>query len=195
MKAAEEIQLLLEGNQRWLKGQVIRPNQDNARRAELAGGQNPFAAVFSCVDSRVPPELVFDRGLGDLFVIRTAAHVVDDAALGSIEFGVEELRIPLILVMGHKRCGAVSATVAAEESRTDPPGKIARLVDAIRSAVAQARGQSGDLVENSVREHVKNSVTALGASPLLNAALRRGGIKIVGARYDLDSGGVEIIAP
>src|SRR5450432_2801977 len=116
------LELLQAGNHRFQEGKVIWPNQTRARRIAVARKQNPFAIVFSCVDSRVPPELVFDRGLGDIFTIRTAAHVIDQAALGSLEFGVAELHIPLLMVLGHERCGAVTATITAVDTHKDPPG-------------------------------------------------------------------------
>jgi carbonic anhydrase len=107
MTADETWAKLAAGNKRWVDMQPGRPNQTKARRDEVAKGQHPYAVVFSCIDSRVPPEMVFDVGLGDLFVIRTAGHVIDEAALGSIEFGVEEFHIPLVVVLGHQKCGAV----------------------------------------------------------------------------------------
>lgn len=116
----DALRRLLEGNERFRTNAAVHVHQDRERRDEVAGSQEPFAIILSCVDSRVPPEVVFDRGLGDLFVIRTAGHVVDDVVMGSIEFGAEELHIPLIMVMGHERCGAVKATLAAvnEESES-----------------------------------------------------------------------------
>jgi carbonic anhydrase len=150
--------------------------------------------IFSCVDSRVPPELVFDRGIGDLFVIRTAGHVIDNAALGSIEFGAEELHIPLIVVLGHERCGAVSATVEATAPgmSAEAPGQIGTLVEAIRPAVDQVRDRPGDVLDNAVRANVELTVAALRARSSLLEEAAHHGLVIVGARYDLDTGGVEI---
>jgi carbonic anhydrase len=127
----EALTRLQEGNQRYVALQATHPNQTGGRRSELAQSQKPFAIVFGCVDSRAAPELVFDRGLGDLFVIRTAGHVLDNAALGSIEFGVAELKIPLLMVLGHERCGAVSATIEAVEKHAEAPDQIAALVKGI----------------------------------------------------------------
>ena len=158
----------------------------------MAQGQKPFAIVFGCVDSRVPPELVFDRGLGDVFVIRTAGQVLDDAGLGSIEFGVEELGIPLVMVLGHEKCGAVAATIEAVEHNAEAPGHIGALVEGIRPAVEQVKGQPGDLLDNAVRANVELTVRQLKTSPILAEALETGHIKIVGARYDLDTGVVEV---
>jgi carbonic anhydrase len=191
----EALQLLVEGNQRWAAGLSERPNQDLERRAELATGQQPFAIVFSCVDSRVPPELVFDRGLGDLFVVRTAGQVIDDTALGSIEFGVEELHIPLVLVMGHERCGAVAATLEAIDHEAEPPGRIGTLVAGIRPAVEATRGLPGDPLDNAVRENTRSAAHCLrGARPILDELVSHGSVMVVGGRYDLRTGLVEIIA-
>ena len=191
----EALHELLEGNQRYVEGRATRPNQDGSRRVEVAAGQHPFALIFSCVDSRVPPEIVFDRGLGDLFVIRTAAHVVDGAALGSIEYGVEELHVPLVVVMGHERCGAVVASIEAVDAGARAPGDIATLVEGIRPSVDAARGLPGDRTDNTVRANVQRTVQRLDASPILHEAWVAGHLKIVGARYELDSGLVEVITP
>jgi len=191
----EALRMLVEGNQRWVVGTPAHPDQSVDRRAQLTSGQQPFAVVFSCVDSRVPPELVFDQGLGNVFVIRTAAHVIDNAALGSIEYGVEELHIPLIVVMGHQRCGAVVASVEAVEQNAHAPGQIDALVNGIRPAVEEAHHMEGDVVDNAVRAHTAMTVAALKAShPILAEHVEHGDLKIVGARYDLGTGMVDIIA-
>jgi carbonic anhydrase len=172
-----------------------RPNQSEQRRTAVADGQQPFAVVFSCIDSRVPPELVFDRGLGDMFVVRTAGHVLDSAALGSIEYGVEELHVPLILVLGHERCGAVVASMEAVAHEAQAPGQIGAVVDRIRPAIEQTHGWPGDDIDNVVRMHTELTVAALHASePILAPAVAAGSLKIVGARYDLDTGVVELLA-
>ena len=151
--------------------------------------------VFSCVDSRVPPEIVFDRGLGDLFVIRTAGHVVDDAALGSIEFGAEELHIPLVLVLGHERCGAVAATLDAIEAGARPHGRIGAIVDGIQPAVTEVQGYPGDILDNAVRANIRLTILRLEESAILGGARQAGQLRIVGGRYDLDTGEVEITVP
>src|SRR5207253_3201890 len=145
----------------WAATQLDRPNQSVERRTAMAGGQQPFAIVFSCIDSRVPPELVFDRGLGDMFVVRTAAHVVDNAALGSIEFGVEELQVPLVVVLGHENCGAVIATIETIEHDEIAPGHISALVDGIRPAVNSAHDRPGDSTDNVVRANTELVVASL----------------------------------
>lgn len=131
----EALTRLVEGNLRFASGASKPINESADRRTKVVERQRPFATIFSCVDSRVPPELVFDRGLGDLFVIRTAGHVVDQAVMGSLEYGAYELEIPLLLVLGHKKCGAVKATMEAVDSNAKVEGSIAYLVEAIRPAV------------------------------------------------------------
>jgi carbonic anhydrase len=190
--ADEALQRLLEGNQRYAANRSTDLNESQSRRAELAMGQSPFATIFSCVDSRVPPELIFDRGLGDLFVIRTAGQVIDKAVLGSLEFGVAELKIPLLMVLGHEKCGAVKATVEAVENNAEAEAEINWLVDGIRPAVAAAKGQSGDLLDNAVKANVGLTVERLKGSPILSEAISKGELKIVGGLYDLDTGIVEI---
>ena len=164
-------------------------------RVTIAQHQHPFAVIFGCADSRVPPEIIFDQGLGDLFVIRVAGHVLDAAALGSIEYAAVELGVPLVMVLGHQRCGAVKAAVEAVERGSTVPGHMPTLVDAIRPAVAKAKGSPGDLLDNAVRAHVAVVVGQLQSSePILAALVRANKVKIVGARNDLDSGVVEIVA-
>src|SRR5687768_517168 len=186
--ADEALQRLLEGNQRYVANRSTDLNESQSRRAEVAKGQSPFATIFSCVDSRVPPELVFDRGLGDLFVIRTAGQVLDHAVLGSLQFGVAELRTPLLVVLGHEKCGAVTATVEAVEHNATAEADLTSIVDGIRPAVEQVRGKPGDLLDNAVRANVDNVVQRLREAAVLKDAVERGELKIVGARYDLDSG-------
>ena len=191
----EALELLLAGNRRWVSGEVRHPHQSSHRRAIVAQGQRPLAAVFSCIDSRVPPELVFDRGLGDIFVIRTGAHAVDNVALGSVEFGPDELQTPLILVLGHERCGAITATInAIQQHHGQAPGHIQDLVNALRPAYELARRASGDLVDNMVRAQTRLTVARLKHDQVLAERLRAGALAIVGARYDLDTGRVDVIA-
>ncbi|MEP7190236.1 MAG: carbonic anhydrase [Roseiflexaceae bacterium] len=188
----QALQRLLEGNQRYAAAKPAYPNLTVDRRTQLAQGQHPFSIVFSCVDSRVPPELLFDRGLGDLFVIRTAGHVLDDAVLGSIEYGVAELGIPLILVLGHEKCGAVKATLEAVEHHTTAPDRIQSLVRSITPAIEQSKGQPGDALDNAVLANTTLTVGRLQATPLLADVVGKGRLKIIGGRYDLDSGTVVI---
>jgi carbonic anhydrase len=143
----EALTRLIEGNLRFASGASKPINETAERRVKVAERQRPFATIFTCVDSRVPPELVFDRGLGDLFVIRTAGNVVDSAVMGSLEYGAYELEIPLLLVLGHKKCGAVKATIETVASKGKAEGSIAYLVEAIRPAV---EGEKMALVEPTV---------------------------------------------
>jgi carbonic anhydrase len=189
----QALQRLMEGNQRYVASKTLPLNESESRRTEVAQGQHPFATVFSCVDSRVPPELVFDRGLGDLFVIRTAGHVIDKAVLGSLEFAVAELHIPLMMVLGHEKCGAVKATVEAVEKNAHAEADIDWLVEGIRPAVEKSKGTPGDALDNAVKANIELTVERLKASPILSEAIGTGQLKIVGARYDLDTGSVEMV--
>ena len=141
----------------------------------------------------MPPELVFDRGLGDLFVIRTAGHVIDEAVLGSLEFGVAELQIPLLMVLGHAKCGAVKATIEAVEQNAEAPASIGYLVDGIKPALELAAAQPGDALDNAVNANVVLTVKRLQETPILAEAVAQGQLLIVGARYNLESGSVALI--
>lgn len=191
---AKEWQQLLDGNARFISGKAQHPHQDAVRIAETANGQKPFAIVVGCADSRTAPELLFDQGLGDLFVVRLAGNIVDAAALGSIEFAVAKLGARLIVVLGHEKCGAVSAAVDAVKGAAAPPGHIGAIVDAIRPAAASVHGHEGDEVDNAVKANVQHVVERLKkASPVLTPYLQSGELTVVGARYDLDQGKVEQI--
>lgn len=188
----EAIARLMDGNTRYLYHQTVWPDQTRERRAQVAQGQKPFAAILGCSDSRVSPELLFDQGLGDLFVIRVAGNVFDNQALGSMEYAVEVLGVPLVVVLGHERCGAVKETVEIVEHGGSAPGHIGSLIEAIRPAVEKVHGQAGDELDNAVRANVELSVEKLKASePILAEKVKAGKIKIVGGRYDLDEGRVE----
>jgi len=192
----EMLNVLMEGNQRWVLGQLEHPDQTVERRLALAPHQDPFAVVFSCIDSRVPPEIIFDRGIGDLFVLRTGGQALDEqVVLGSIEFGpagYEQAR--LIVVLGHERCGAVIAAIEAIQSGVLAPGHIQAVVDALHPAYEVAVRQPGDLVENMVRAQVRLTVDRLKADPLIADLISDHGLLVVGGRYGLESGKVEIIA-
>jgi carbonic anhydrase len=185
--------LLKKGNRRFVSDSAECLKNLQARRVEIAGGQTPVAAVVACSDSRVPPELLFGRGLGELFVIRDAGNTVDTVGLGSIQYAVEHLGVPLVVVLGHRRCGAVQAAVAVVQENATFPGSIGQMVEPIVPAVLQARSQEGDLVENAVRENVRRTVTRLRTStePILLKPLHEARLRIVGARYDLDDGNVD----
>lgn len=187
MTGQDALNKLTAGNQRYLKGNPEHPHQTLERRGDLAGGQQPFACILSCADSRVPPEIVFDRGLGDLFVLRVAGNVVNDMIVGSLEYAVEHLGAELIVVMGHKRCGAVAAAVQGEEA----PGKIGGLILAIQPAVEAVKGRTGDVADAAGRENVRRGVNQLkAAAPVLSEKVNSGQLQIAGAFYDLDTGEV-----
>jgi carbonic anhydrase len=190
VEADRALQMLTEGNGRFVAGRRMVRDEPK-RRQELATSQAPIAVIVSCSDSRVPPELVFDQGLGDLFDVRTAGHVVGDMELGSIEYAAEHLGTRLVVVLGHARCGAVTAAVSGGEA----PGHIPAVVKAIAPAVAETKSHPGDAVENAVRANVRDTVRALRSSdPVLSHLVHDGKLKIVGGRYDLDTGRVEFLA-
>lgn len=184
---------ILRGNRRYARDTMAHPRVGAARRGELAYEQHPVAAVLACGDSRVPPELVFDAGLGDLFTVRSAGHVLDDAITGSVEFAVDKLEVPLVFVLGHERCGAVQATVESMASGDEPPGRMATLVRAIAPAVERARGLPGDPVDNAVVINTGMVAEVLRGNPLLAHRIRAGRLAVVGGRYDLDTGIVTVL--
>ena len=210
---AEAISRLKEGNERYTRGNPQYPHEsseerrqlatnsyENAslifpdmtkRREELAKSQHPFAVVLGCADSRVPPEIVFDQGLGDLFVLRVAGNVIDDHSLGSIEYAVDHLAVRLLVVLGHQRCGAVKAAKETIAAKGKAPAHIQSLVTAIQPAVeATAKGD----LEATVRENVKNVVQALRSSaPVLKAKVDSGELNVVGAYYSLETGSVAFL--
>lgn len=191
----QALELLMAGNRRWVTGQVTHPRQSVKRRVALRHEQQPFATVFSCIDSRVPPELVFDRGIGDLAVIRTGAQVLDEGVvLGSVEFTPDHLETPLILVMGHQRCGAVNAAIHTIESGGTAPGHIQSIVDALRPAYHVAVRQPGALLDNMVRAQTRLTVARIRTDPLIREFVARGELTVRGGYYSLDSGAVSIIA-
>jgi carbonic anhydrase len=190
MSAEDTVNKLLEGNKRFITGGALHPNQSSDRRVELAKGQKPIAAVLTCSDSRVSPEIIFDQGLGDLFVLRVAGNVVNDMFLGTLEYAVEVLNVNLIIVLGHSSCGAVSATVKGGT----PPGHIGSLVDAIKPALDRLNQDVPDRVNVVAKENVKIVVEKLKSEgPLLGARFEKGDINVVGAFYDLNNGQVEVI--
>jgi carbonic anhydrase len=187
----DALKKLMEGNQRYIEQKRTFPDQGRSRILEVAKGQHPFAIVLGCSDSRVAPEIIFDQGLGDLFDIRVAGNFIDNVVLGNMEYAAVELGTPLLVILGHERCGAVKAALDGKSV----PGHIGSLVAAIKPAVYATKGQPGDPWDNAVRANVKMTVNKLKAlSPILAKAVKAGTLKVVGARYDLDSGGVEIIA-
>jgi carbonic anhydrase len=185
------LERLIVGNRRYVADQLERPNQNPARRAEVARGQKPFAAILSCSDSRVPSEIIFDCGLGDLFIVRTAGHALESVVCGSLEYGAAYLEIPLILVLGHSRCGAVTSVV---ERGADLPGEMRSLGVYIKAALDHAQDQPGDLLANTIRSNTELTVNELQqAEPFLRDRVEAGRLMIVGAYYDLESGEVTLL--
>ncbi|GER23851.1 carbonic anhydrase 2 [Zafaria cholistanensis] len=186
---------LREGNDRFVSGNSAHPNQDASRRQSLAGQQNPFAVIFGCSDSRLAAEIIFDVGLGDVFVVRTAGHVIDDAVLGSLEYSVAVLNVPLIIVLGHDSCGAVSATVDAFETGAMPPGFIRDLVERITPSVITAHRNGVQDVNGNVVEHVQQTTQRLvDASKIISAAVDGGRTAVIGATYRLAEGKAEMVS-
>lgn len=198
LTADQALELLKKGNEEYLSDNAAQ-RKTRERRQEIARGQAPFAVFVSCSDSRVPPEILFNRSLGELFIIRNAGNTVDTAALGSIEYGVAMLGAPLVVVLGHERCGAVDAAISVAEKNTSLPGSLGPMIEPIIPAVLVAKG-SGDLkgeelLDAAVRENVRRVVNRLKTSPaILQEHVKGGKVKVVGARYDLDDGKVDFFA-
>ena len=191
--ASEGLQRLIDGNKRYVAGELTAFDDLAADREATASGQSPFAIIVSCADSRVPPELIFDETVGELFVVRTAGQVIDEAARSSITFGVAVLQAPLIVVMAHSGCGAVAAAIAALDG--DPiPGFAYRFAEAIAPAVQEVRGDEGDLLDNAIRANITLGVERLStAEPDLAPVITDGAVTITGAYYDLASGEVSFL--
>src|SRR5256885_8622436 len=210
---AEAMSRLKEGNRRYTSGNQQHPHESSEertymatnsyenlgmtaaeaakRRAELTKSQHPFAIVLGCADSRIPPEIAFDQGLGDLFVVREAGNVIDDHSLGSIEYAVDHLAVRLIVVLGHQRCGAVKAAKETIAAKTEAPAHIQSLVTAIQPAVEAT--VHGDL-ETTVKANVKDVVQALRSStPVLKPNVDSGELRVLGAYYSLDTGAVSFL--
>ena len=181
---------LLAGNARFASGSVAHPNQGSGRRAEVAKGQKPFAIVVGCADSRTSPEVVFDQGLGDVFVTRLAGSIVDDAALGSIEYAIAHLGASVIVVLGHERCGAVDAAMKGGSV----PGKIGAVVRPILPAVRAVKKSATPTLDAAIDENARRVAAGLaGRSKIVADAVKAGNLKITAARYDLDSGRVTLV--
>jgi carbonic anhydrase len=186
--AEAALQELLDGNARFASGSPAHPNRDAARREGLVAGQQPFAAVVACSDSRVPPELLFDRGFGDLFVVRVAGNVVDRAALGSIEYAALHLHVPLIMVLGHSGCGAVTAVLSDAEFE----GELLAVAELLRPAVDICAGESD--VDSVAKANATLTAEWLARrSVLLGDVVRSGETKIVAAFYDMTTGRVSVL--
>lgn len=191
----EALALLREGNDRFVRGEPRHPHLGKDWRERLEDGQKPFATILGCSDSRVPPELLFDQGFGDLFVIRVAGNVVDTDVTGSVEYGVDHLKTKLVVVMGHEGCGAVTAALQAEQDLQKEPNEIRALVAKIKPATVavDANAAFSERLQQSVEANVHASVRQLQRVPDLAAAERRGDTKIIGCVYDLASGRVRTL--
>jgi carbonic anhydrase len=191
---AEVLRALMEGNKRFMSGQTTAPRRQPSDFAATAAAQRPQAVIVGCADSRVPPEILFDLGIGDLFVVRVAGNVVGGSGVvvkGSIEYAVAELSVPVIMVLGHSGCGAVKAALKHIQSSDQLPGAIRGLVDLLRPVVTRVAGRPGDPLENAIRANVVASVERLkGLTPILAPAVEKGTLHVVGAVYDLRSGSV-----
>jgi len=187
MNSEQALLRLKEGNERFVAKRYTHPNQSAERQAEVVKGQHPFAAILTCSDSRVPPEILFDQGIGDLFINRVAGNILTEEIMGSIEYAAEHLGVPLVLVLGHQKCGAVQAAVKGGEA----PGKIRKLMEALEPALRKAKSLSGDLVENTVRVNVEQIVDQLKKSePIMAELLHEGKVRVVGGYYSLETGRV-----
>jgi carbonic anhydrase len=180
---------LREGNERFVSGESSHPNQDASRRSSLVEHQHPFAVIFGCADSRLAAEIIFDLGLGDAFVVRTAGQVIDDAVLGSLEYSISVLGVPLIVVLGHDSCGAVIATKSAVDTGQMPVGFIRDLVERITPSVLTARRNGQEDVNDMVVEHVKQTSQRLvDSSRVISAAIDSGQAAVIGLSYRLAEG-------
>ncbi|WP_329493829.1 carbonic anhydrase [Kitasatospora herbaricolor] len=185
---------LLAGNQRFVAGASEHPNQDAARRTETAPAQSPFAVLFGCSDSRLAAEIIFDRGLGDLFVVRTAGHVLGPEVLGSIEYGVSVLGSPLVVVLGHDACGAVAATRAAIADGTTAGGYVRDVVEKVTPSVLAARAAGHTEDADYIAEHIRHTVDLLlDRSRALAEAVQAGRVAVVGLSYRLADGTAHLV--
>jgi carbonic anhydrase len=182
---------LIAGNSRFVEGKSLRPRQDYQTIKKLENGQQPFAVIVGCSDSRVPNEIIFDQGLGDLFIIRTAGQVSADASYASMEYATQFLKSKLIVVLGHTECGAVSAAV---KDMQNPPGHISTLINSIKPAAIKTANQTGSIINNAVRQNVLDQVQNLrNLTPILNQKYETKEILIVGAVYDIHTGKIEFL--
>jgi carbonic anhydrase len=190
LNVQQSLKKLLDGNKRCVVCKQQNPRQDARRRKEVSKGQKPFAVIVGCSDSRIPPELIFDQGLGDLFVVRLAGNIVDALALGSIEYAVEHLDTKLVVVLGHGKCGAVTAATKGP----DAPGHVGAIVKAIQPAVKKVQKMPGDLVDNAIRANASLVVNKIRSSkPILAEMVNKGEIEVIGAYYNIETGAVELL--
>jgi carbonic anhydrase len=181
---------LLQGNKRFSSQKVKQPNRGSFRLREVASGQKPFAAILGCADSRVPSEIIFDQGLGDLFVVRVAGNVATPEEIGSLEYGTLVLGAKVILVLGHQKCGAVKAAM----DKKPVPGQIGSVLQHIKLLEVASKNEMGDLLKATTIANVKNQIATIKASPVVTDLIKSGKLKIIGGFYDLDTGVVTQIA-
>lgn len=188
--ATDALEKLIQGNERYVESQTVCHEDWSAKRVALAGKQTPFAIILSCSDSRVPPEIIFDQSLGDLFIVRVAGNIVDDFAIGSIEYGVNILGAKLILVLGHANCGAVDAALKGVHF----DNHIQEIVTAIEPAVRSTKGKEENLLEMTIKANVKHVENLLRKSkPVLAKAIKNKSVHLCGGYYNLESGKVEVL--
>ncbi|WP_030486411.1 carbonic anhydrase [Micromonospora chokoriensis] len=194
-KPARAYAELVAGNQRFVGGAPRHPNQDAGHRAAVADGQHPFAVIVGCSDSRLAAEIIFDRGLGDLFVVRTAGHTAGPEVLGSVEYAVTVLGTPLVVVLGHDSCGAVQAARESTATGTAPSGHLRAVVDAVLPSLRRAEAEGVDDIDGIVDIHIAHTVeTLLGQSPVLADEVAQGRCAVVGVSYRLAAGVVRPVA-
>ena len=185
---------LMKGNARYVQG-VSRRHDFKAEREVLVGGQNPYAGILSCADSRIAPEYAFDSGRGDLFVCRVAGNFANDDTIASLEYASAILNVPLFMVLGHEACGAVDATIKSLKDNTTLPGHLPSLVSNLAPAVKAVKDKPGDLLANATRQNVIDNVAKLkAATPILSAAVEQGKLKVAGGIYRLGDGRVDMVA-
>ncbi|MEW1822594.1 carbonic anhydrase [Arthrobacter sp. NPDC080031] len=195
MSTYQAWQRLLDGNDRFVTGDSLHPNQNASRRTELVHTQNPFAVIFGCADSRLAAEIIFDVGLGDVFVVRTAGHVIDDAVLGSLEYAISVLHVPLIVVLGHDNCGAVTAAKDAVETGDAPQGHIRDLVERITPSVLKSMREDKTDLNDMVVEHVKETVRRpMDSSRVIFDAVDNYSTALVGLAYQLEEGRAGLVS-
>ena len=187
ISSATALQQLLDGNLRYVKGELLHPNRGFLRRQETAEAQKPFAIVLGCADSRVAPEILFDQGIGDIFTVRVAGNVAGLFEMDSVAFAVTHFESPIIMVLGHKNCGAVRAVVDGDTKGIEP------IAELIQPAVERSKDQPGDRLENSVKMNVQLVVEQLKNNKEIAEAIKQQKVKVVGGYYDLESGQVEVL--
>lgn len=188
----EALQKLMDGNKRYVSGSLMQKDIGETKRKELAKGQKPFAIVLTCSDSRVPPEILFDQGLGDIFIIRVAGNVVDPIVLRSIEYGAEHLNAPLLFILGHTKCGAVTATLEILETKGEPCPVAKKIMPAAEKAKKKG-GTRDEVLETAIKENVKNVYEDVMKSKIISHLVQEDKLKIVAGEYDITTGKIEMM--